>query len=399
MNMPFKPEPLARTKSSLPAAIRMHRIAAAGRRRARRLPGRRLPGARRGRPSPRLGRRHLDRRDQCGAHRRQRAGNAGRASCALSGRAITANPLGGWALQSADRLRAAISRGSAANHWSATIGACCSARQGFFTPRMLPPLLQPDGTPDATSFYDTSALKTHARAAGRFRPDQRRRNAVQRRRGQRRAPATSSISTTARTRSAPSTSWRAARCRPAFPPIEIEGEYYWDGGLVSNTPLQWVLESAERQDTLAFQVDLWSARGALPRTLGEVATRQKEIQYSSRTRASTDQFKKVQKLRNALAEALSKLPDRAARDAGSSRCSSPKPTARSTTSSSSSTARSSTRGNRRTSNSRAAPWKTLERRLQRHGPHVAPSRGAAAARQRRRRLHLRSRQAATGRMS
>jgi len=82
-----------------------------------------------------------------------------------------------------------------------------------------------------------------------------------------------------------------------------------DGGLVSNTPLQWVLECAERQDTLACQVDLWSARGAVPRTLAEVITRQKEIQYSSRTRASSDQFKKEQKLRSALAELIAKLPE------------------------------------------------------------------------------------------
>jgi NTE family protein len=57
---------------------------------------------------------------------------------------------------------------------------------------------------------------------------------------------------------------------PGFPAVEIEGEFYWDGGLVSNTPLQWVLESEPRRDTLAFQVDLWSARGAVPRTMAEV---------------------------------------------------------------------------------------------------------------------------------
>ena len=51
---------------------------------------------------------------------------------------------------------------------------------------------------------------------------------------------------------------------PGFPAVEIEGEHYWDGGLVSNTPLQWVLESEPRQDTLAFQVDLWSARRRVP---------------------------------------------------------------------------------------------------------------------------------------
>ena len=56
---------------------------------------------------------------------------------------------------------------------------------------------------------------------------------------------------------------------PGFPATEIEGEYYWDGGLVSNTPLQWVLDSRPRQDTLAFQVDLWSARGELPRDMIE----------------------------------------------------------------------------------------------------------------------------------
>lgn len=96
---------------------------------------------------------------------------------------------------------------------------------------------------------------------------------------------------------------------PGFPAIEIEGEHYWDGGLVSNTPLQWVVDSQPRLDTLAFQVDLWSARGDLPRTLAEVSTRQKEIQYSSRTRASTDSFKYVQRLRRATADLLEKLPD------------------------------------------------------------------------------------------
>jgi NTE family protein len=96
---------------------------------------------------------------------------------------------------------------------------------------------------------------------------------------------------------------------PGFPAVEIEGEFYWDGGLVSNTPLEWVLESEPRRDTLAFQVDLWSARGTLPRTMTEVMTRQKEIQYSSRTRSSSDRFRYTQKLRNAVASLLQKVPD------------------------------------------------------------------------------------------
>jgi NTE family protein len=95
---------------------------------------------------------------------------------------------------------------------------------------------------------------------------------------------------------------------PSFPAVEIEGEFYWDGGLISNTPLQWVVEQGPRQDTLAFQVDLWSAHGELPGNLADVVMRQKEIQYSSRTRANTNQFKQYQRARKTLASLLSKLP-------------------------------------------------------------------------------------------
>jgi NTE family protein len=96
---------------------------------------------------------------------------------------------------------------------------------------------------------------------------------------------------------------------PSFPATEIDGEFYWDGGLVSNTPLQWVLDGRPRRDTIAFQVDLWSARGDLPRDLTEAEVRHKEIVYSSRTRAATDQYKRTQKLRVALANLLKKLPE------------------------------------------------------------------------------------------
>jgi len=96
---------------------------------------------------------------------------------------------------------------------------------------------------------------------------------------------------------------------PGFPATEIDGEFYWDGGLVSNTPLQWVLEGRPRRDTVAFQVDLWSARGDLPRNLAEAEVRHKEIVYSSRTRATTDQYKHMQKLRVAFTNLLKKLPE------------------------------------------------------------------------------------------
>ncbi|MBR0866673.1 DUF3734 domain-containing protein, partial [Bradyrhizobium diazoefficiens] len=96
---------------------------------------------------------------------------------------------------------------------------------------------------------------------------------------------------------------------PGFPATEIDGEYYWDGGLVSNTPLQWMLDNRPHRDTLAFQVDLWSADGQLPSNLQEAEVRQKEIQYSSRTRAATNQFKYAQMLRRTFREVLGHLPD------------------------------------------------------------------------------------------
>src|SRR3546814_14650823 len=80
---------------------------------------------------------------------------------------------------------------------------------------------------------------------------------------------------------------------PGFPAVEIDGEYYWDGGVVSNTPLAQVLSAHPMRDTLAFQVDLWPARGPLPTNRAEVAERQKDIQYSSRTRPVTNTSQRV----------------------------------------------------------------------------------------------------------
>ena len=94
---------------------------------------------------------------------------------------------------------------------------------------------------------------------------------------------------------------------PGFPPVEIDGEYYWDGGLVSNTPLQCAMDNAS-QDTLVFQVDLWSADGEFPKNMPDVLTREKDIRYSSRTRANTDRFKEQHKLRHAIVSLLEKLP-------------------------------------------------------------------------------------------
>src|SRR6202790_4524147 len=85
---------------------------------------------------------------------------------------------------------------------------------------------------------------------------------------------------------------------PGFPAVEIDGEYYWDGGLVSNTPLQHVLECVPRRSRLTFQVDLFHARGRQPTDLEEVSEREKDIRYSSRTRAPTDMFRTIHVVTN-----------------------------------------------------------------------------------------------------
>ena len=95
---------------------------------------------------------------------------------------------------------------------------------------------------------------------------------------------------------------------PAFPAVEIDGRYFWDGGLVSNTPLSHVLQEAPHADTLMFQVDLWSARGALPQTLLDVDERRKDIQYSSRTRQITDTQRVASYYRRLLRELLEEIP-------------------------------------------------------------------------------------------
>lgn len=96
---------------------------------------------------------------------------------------------------------------------------------------------------------------------------------------------------------------------PGFPPVHIDGEDYWDGGIVSNTPLQYVLDVHPRtQPLVVLQVDLFSARGVMPQTLAEVAQRQKDIIYSSRTRMNTDAVSANVNLQQALADLIKKLP-------------------------------------------------------------------------------------------
>ncbi|WP_075226209.1 DUF3734 domain-containing protein [Rhizobium ruizarguesonis] len=97
---------------------------------------------------------------------------------------------------------------------------------------------------------------------------------------------------------------------PSFAPVEIDGRYYWDGGIVSNTPLQRILGAEELESDLCiFQVDLFSATGPLPKDFFDVEAREKEIRFSSRTRLNTDQFRKLQTIRMAAKRLMEKLPD------------------------------------------------------------------------------------------
>jgi NTE family protein len=220
---------------------------------------------------------------------------------------ITAHPLLDWSAPLADYWISGDFARGLFNQMSAT-AALFGGASNFFSLRHPPAWLYPDGVLEATSFYDTRMLK---RTLERL-VDFDRINSGETRLSVGAVNARSGnfvyFDTTTHT-IGPDHVIASGSLPPGFPATEIEGEHYWDGGLLSNTPLQWVVDYGPRQDTLAFQVDLWSARGELPRNLAEVATRQKEIQYSSRTRANTDQFKRMQQMRWALAKLLPKLPD------------------------------------------------------------------------------------------
>ena len=95
---------------------------------------------------------------------------------------------------------------------------------------------------------------------------------------------------------------------PGFPPVEIDGEHYWDGGLVSNTPLQYVLDEPGTKRRIVFQVDLFSARGSLPVNLPDVTEREKDIRYSSRTRLNTTNELDRQVIAQAAKRLIAKLP-------------------------------------------------------------------------------------------
>lgn len=191
------------------------------------------------------------------------------------------------------------------HEWSAGFVALAGV-PGFFGPRPVPPVLAAPGSCGALSFYDNGLLEgtldrlvdwtllnegpVHVSVgaveieSGNFRYFDNRKERLDARH-----------------------IMASGALPPGLPPTEIDGKLYWDGGIVSNTPLSDVLDT-QTEPMLVFQVDLFSSAGALPRTIMDVYAREKEIRYSSRTRQVSDQLLKLRKERELIRRVLRKLP-------------------------------------------------------------------------------------------
>lgn len=177
---------------------------------------------------------------------------------------------------------------------------------GFYKPRMMSPWQQVPGQAGATSHYDTSDLKDHLNSLINWdilNSDSHRLSvgAVNVRTGNYK------YFDTALERLGPEHIMASGALPPAFPAMRIGSEFYWDGGIVSNTPLQYLLELHKLHQALVFQVDLFNARGDMPKTMPEVMSRQKDIMFSSRTRNATNRYKKIHDLQIKLRDALSRI--------------------------------------------------------------------------------------------
>jgi len=206
-----------------------------------------------------------------------------------------------------DQIRAMFNAASA--YWAAAVGV-----RGFFTPRIPQPSFYLPGAPEALSIYDTAPLKATLEEFADFDLINMKKTrlsvgAVNVRNGN------FAYFDNMTQRIGPEHIMASGALPPGFPPVMIDGEYYWDGGLVSNTPLQYVLDHEHNHDLTVYQVDLFSAKGALPRTMDEVSEREKDIRYSSRTRMNTDQSLRIRRARAAFANLLKKLPTSLENDA------------------------------------------------------------------------------------
>ena len=215
---------------------------------------------------------------------------------------LVSSRLMGWPIGYGDTSRRIF------NEVSASLAAAGGV-PGFFEPRFPPAMMMPQGTPQAISLYDTEPLRTTLLDLVDFdllnsSSVRLSVGAVQVRTGNMKYFDTTSHEI------GPEHIMASGALPPGFPPIEIDGEPYWDGGLVSNSPLQHVLERCgPREDSVVFQIDLFSARGSVPQTIFEIAQREKEIRYSSRTRLNTDVFREIQAIRRAVQHVAPDIPE------------------------------------------------------------------------------------------
>ncbi|MGE5131119.1 MAG: patatin-like phospholipase family protein [Sphingomonadaceae bacterium] len=193
--------------------------------------------------------------------------------------------------------------------WLTTLGTVAQGVPGFFAPRL--PGAFATGLavpPQAASFYDTEPLAgTLARLVdfGHLASADAMRLTV----------AAVQVTTgklvafdSARQRLSVEHVMASGALPPGFPPVRIEDELYWDGGLYSNTPLELVLEDEPRSDTLCFMVELWRGSGPEPRSLGEVQTRQKDIVFASRSTRHIEAYRRMHGLRHAVRTLYAALP-------------------------------------------------------------------------------------------
>ncbi|RYF69456.1 MAG: patatin-like phospholipase family protein [Comamonadaceae bacterium] len=199
------------------------------------------------------------------------------------------------------------------NQWSANLASLFGI-PGFFKPRVSPALLLGGAAP-LLSYYDTSPLKATLEKLVDFDRINAREmrfsvGAVNVRNGN------SVYFDNSVQKIGPEHIMASGALPPGFEPVRVDGEAYWDGGLVSNTPLQYVLDTHPRSEPLVvLQVDLFNARGPMPTTLSEVLERQKDITYSSRTRMNTDALAANMNLQQAIADLIAKLPTALRNDA------------------------------------------------------------------------------------
>lgn len=198
-----------------------------------------------------------------------------------------------------DQVREAV------HEWSAAM-VLGQGVPGFFSPRFVPPFLAPPGSEGALSFYDSGPLADTLDELVDWDllndgPVRLSVGAVEIESGN------FHYFDTARERIDARHIMASGALPPGLPPVEIDGKFWWDGGIVSNTPLTHVLDH-QREAMLVFQVDLFSSAAALPRTITDVMAREKEIRFSSRTRQVSAERMRLRREREAIRKVLAKLP-------------------------------------------------------------------------------------------